>query len=124
MEDREWRTEKGRGDGTMRQPQVSYTPGLRDSAHNAHLANMTLLQKGFSPQNTRNTRRLQYKFWVPDWSFLSACSAGYLVFSVDSNVLHADGEQPTKHSATPPTLAHRILVKAENPPLATSGYTS
>ncbi|PIY45240.1 MAG: hypothetical protein COZ05_06765 [Armatimonadetes bacterium CG_4_10_14_3_um_filter_59_10] len=28
---------------------------------------MTLLKKGFPPQNTQNTRNLQYRFWVLNW---------------------------------------------------------
>ncbi|PIY48181.1 MAG: hypothetical protein COZ05_03845 [Armatimonadetes bacterium CG_4_10_14_3_um_filter_59_10] len=48
---------------------------------------LTLLNKGFSPQNARNTRKLQYRFWVLNWflsSAISAYSAGDSVFTVDS----------------------------------------
>ena len=41
---------------------------------------MALLNKGFSPHNTR---KLQLRFWVPNWSF---SSAGALAFSVDSRI--------------------------------------
>ncbi|OIO92871.1 MAG: hypothetical protein AUJ92_13340 [Armatimonadetes bacterium CG2_30_59_28] len=43
---------------------------------------MTLLNKGFSLQNTQNTRKLQCRFWAPNWSLppaIFACSAGDLV---------------------------------------------